>query len=117
MWAFGVLLWEMYSGTRPWAGMAGITIIHNLTIKRRTLELPATSTPAFKVAIGPAPAQLVARSRLHLYLLALEDLPLCMLYLPQRVAVTCLPLAYFVEYWHLHMWLQHFPDWLLVCCI
>ena len=49
VWAFGVLLWEMYSGTRPWAGMAGITIIHNLTIKKRTLELPANSTPAFKV--------------------------------------------------------------------
>ena len=58
MWAFGVLLWEMYSGTRPWAGMAGITIIHNLTIKKRTLELPATSNPAFKVGCaacsGPA---------------------------------------------------------------
>ena len=52
VWAFGVLLWEMYSGTRPWAGMAGITIIHNLTIKKRTLELPANSTPAFKVGCG-----------------------------------------------------------------
>ena len=118
MWAFGVLLWEMYSGVRPWAGMAGITIIHNLTIKKRTLELPANSTPAFKVGCGACSCPAGCYSGLHLYLLAKRDPLLRMLYnLPQWVAVPCLPLACFVGCWHLHLWLQHlpFPGWVLVC--
>ena len=37
MYAFGVLLWEMYSGKRPWAGLLQMQVIFAVTIRRRRL--------------------------------------------------------------------------------
>ncbi|KAK9814720.1 hypothetical protein WJX72_010481 [[Myrmecia] bisecta] len=39
--AFGVLLWEMWMGQRPWQGVQGLTIIHMLAIQKKTLQFSA----------------------------------------------------------------------------
>lgn len=41
VYAFGVLLWEMYTGKRPWAGMLQMQVIFAVTIRRRKLAFPA----------------------------------------------------------------------------
>jgi PAS domain-containing protein len=46
--AFGVLLWEMYSGQRPWAGMLQMQIIFNITVQKKQLEFPADTPANFK---------------------------------------------------------------------
>jgi PAS domain-containing protein len=46
--AFGVLLWEMYTGQRPWAGMLQMQIIFNITVQKKQLEFPADTPQKFK---------------------------------------------------------------------
>jgi len=43
--AFGVLLWEMYTGQRPWSGLNPMQIIFHLTLRKKKLQFPA-HTPA-----------------------------------------------------------------------
>lgn len=48
MWAFGVLLWEMFTGTRAWAGLLHAQIMCQVTVMGQSLELPASAPPAFQ---------------------------------------------------------------------
>ncbi|KAK9790562.1 hypothetical protein WJX73_005557 [Symbiochloris irregularis] len=45
VYAYGVILWEMLTGRRPWAGMLQMQVIFHVTIHNKTLEFPE-STPA-----------------------------------------------------------------------
>jgi len=45
VYAFGVLLWEMYTGQRPWSGLNPMQIIFHLTLRKKKLQFPA-HTPA-----------------------------------------------------------------------
>ena len=47
--SFGVLLWEMYTGQRPWAGMLQMQIIFNVTVQKKQLEFPADAPEKIKV--------------------------------------------------------------------
>ena len=38
VYAFGVLLWEMWNGVRAWAGMHQLQVIFNTTVKNKRLE-------------------------------------------------------------------------------
>lgn len=49
--AFGVLLWEMFSGQRPWGGMLQMQIIFNITVQKKKLEFPP-DTPKFFQDLG-----------------------------------------------------------------
>lgn len=40
VYAFGVLLWEMLTGKRPWAGLLQMQVIFAVTIRRRRLAFP-----------------------------------------------------------------------------
>ncbi|GFR46705.1 hypothetical protein Agub_g8325 [Astrephomene gubernaculifera] len=44
--AFGVLLWQMYTGLRPWAGMNHGQIIYNVGMKNVQLIFPPGTPPA-----------------------------------------------------------------------
>ncbi|GIL66467.1 hypothetical protein Vafri_20001 [Volvox africanus] len=44
--AFGVLLWQMYTGLRPWAGMNHGQIIYNVGMKNVQLLFPPGTPPA-----------------------------------------------------------------------
>ena len=44
--AFGVLLWEMNQGKRPWAGLLQMQVIFAVTIRRRRLSFPAGAREA-----------------------------------------------------------------------
>ena len=46
MYAFGVLLWEMLTGKRPWAGLLQMQVIFAVTIRRRRLAFPAGAREA-----------------------------------------------------------------------
>ncbi len=46
MFAFGVLLWQMYTGLRPWAGMNHGQIIYNVGMKNVQLLFPPGTPPA-----------------------------------------------------------------------
>jgi O-methyltransferase involved in polyketide biosynthesis len=48
VYAFGVLLWEMYTGRRPWAGLLQMQVIFAVTVRRARLALPA-STRVFEL--------------------------------------------------------------------
>ncbi|KAK9808830.1 hypothetical protein WJX72_004554 [[Myrmecia] bisecta] len=45
VYAFGVLLWEMYTGQRPWGGLLQMQIIFHVTIQNKKLEFPADAPP------------------------------------------------------------------------
>ncbi len=45
--AFGVLCWEMYTGSRAWSGMHCTQIVIAVTIRQRRLTLPPDAPPAF----------------------------------------------------------------------
>ncbi|DBB02594.1 hypothetical protein WJX82_002554 [Trebouxia sp. C0006] len=51
VYAFGVLLWEMYTGQRPWSGLNPMQIIFHLTLRKKKLQFPA-HTPAQLQALG-----------------------------------------------------------------
>ncbi len=40
VYAFGVLLWEMWTGSRPWSGLLQMQVIFHVTIQRKRLEFP-----------------------------------------------------------------------------
>ncbi|BDA44406.1 probable mitogen-activated protein kinase kinase kinase 11 at C-terminar half [Coccomyxa sp. Obi] len=42
VYAFGVLLWEMCTGKRPWAGLMQMQVIFHVTIQNKSLEFPST---------------------------------------------------------------------------
>lgn len=45
VYAFGVLLWEMYTGSRPWPGMSHGQVIQAVSVEHRKLFVPS-DTPA-----------------------------------------------------------------------
>jgi hypothetical protein len=45
----GVLLWEMYTGLRPWSGMMQMQVIFNITVLHTTLVFPEDTPAALKV--------------------------------------------------------------------
>lgn len=45
VYAYGVLLWELFVGDRPWAGLRQMQIIQNVSVDKVALEWPA-GTPA-----------------------------------------------------------------------
>ena len=51
--AFGVLLWEMFTGQRPWAGLRHVQIITHKMRNGSQLKWPPNVFPAFKVSSVP----------------------------------------------------------------
>ena len=49
VWAFGVLLWEMYSGQRAWAGMSYTQVMQAVGYEQRGPEWPDQAPNALKV--------------------------------------------------------------------
>ncbi len=47
--AFGVLLWEMLTGARPWAGLRHVQIITHKMRNGSQLKWPSDVYPAYKV--------------------------------------------------------------------
>lgn len=47
VYAFGVLLWEMYTASRAWAGMQYAQIVCQVTALQSSLPVPETAPPAF----------------------------------------------------------------------
>lgn len=45
--AFGVLLWEMFTGQRPWGGMLQMQIIFNITVQKKKLDFPPDTPKPF----------------------------------------------------------------------
>jgi len=43
--SFGVIIWEIYTGALPWAGMHPTQIIFVVTVEKRLLSIPAQSPP------------------------------------------------------------------------
>lgn len=41
VYSFGVLLWSICTGQRPWEGLTQAVVIHEVCVKRRQLEFPA----------------------------------------------------------------------------
>ncbi|KAA6420291.1 MAG: kinase, partial [Trebouxia sp. A1-2] len=48
VYAFGVVLWEMYTGQRPWAGMRHAQIVHTICGLEQQLEFPYGTPARFK---------------------------------------------------------------------
>lgn len=51
VYSFGVILWELYCGHRPYAGMSHGQIIHQIT-SGKALELPNKSPPGLKELVA-----------------------------------------------------------------
>jgi hypothetical protein len=49
--AFGVLMWEMLTGARPWAGLRHVQIITHKMRNGSQLKWPSDVYPAYKVAL------------------------------------------------------------------
>ena len=55
VWAFGVLLWEMFSGQRAWAGMSYTQVMQAVGYEQRGPEWPASAPPALAVSALQVP--------------------------------------------------------------
>ena len=49
VYAFGVVLWEMYTAQRPWAGMRQAQIVHTVCSLNQQLEFPYGTPAPFEV--------------------------------------------------------------------
>ena len=49
VYAFGVLLWEMYTGQRPWSGLGQMQVIFHLTQRKKRLQFPSGTPPQLQV--------------------------------------------------------------------
>jgi len=49
VYAFGVLLWEMYTGQRPWSGLGQMQVIFHLTQRKKRLQFPSDTPPQLQV--------------------------------------------------------------------
>jgi serine/threonine protein kinase len=52
VYSFGVIIWEMFSGELPWAGMPAMNIAIVVTQERRLLEIPPGSPPEIKALLA-----------------------------------------------------------------
>ena len=50
VYAFGVVLWEMYTAQRPWAGMRQAQIVHTVCSLGQQLEFPYGTPSRFEVS-------------------------------------------------------------------
>lgn len=48
VYAFGVLLYEMYCGQHPWAGLHMAQIVYAVTIERQLLQMPEEAPESFR---------------------------------------------------------------------
>ena len=53
VYSFGVLLWELYTGQRPWAGLRHAKIVVKVTLEGRQLDFPFGTPQRFKVPHSP----------------------------------------------------------------
>lgn len=58
VYAFGVVLWEMYTAQRPWAGMRQAQIVHTVCSLGQQLEFPYGTPDRFEVSHLSPPAGL-----------------------------------------------------------
>ena len=58
VYAFGVVLWEMYTAQRPWAGMRQAQIVHTVCSLGQQLEFPYGTPDRFEVSHVSPPAGL-----------------------------------------------------------
>lgn len=58
VYAFGVLLVEMYVGERSFAGMRQPQIIHSIAVLKKHPELPASAPPFLQVGLLQTPREL-----------------------------------------------------------
>ena len=49
VYAFGVLLWEMYTGQRPWSGLGQMQVIFHLTQRKKKLQFPSDTPSQLQV--------------------------------------------------------------------
>ena len=49
MYSYGVLLFEMYCGTRAWAGLSVPQVLSAVAVHGRKPQLPASTPPEFAV--------------------------------------------------------------------
>lgn len=50
VYAFGVVLWEMYTAQRPWAGMRQAQIVHTVCSLGQQLDFPYGTPDRFEVS-------------------------------------------------------------------
>ncbi|KAF5842686.1 kinase-like domain-containing protein [Dunaliella salina] len=48
VYSFGVLLWQMYTGSRPYAGLRQAVVIDNVCNKKQRLQWPQSTPPAYR---------------------------------------------------------------------
>ena len=56
VWSFGVLLWEMYSGQRAWAGMSYTQVMQAVGYEQRGPEWAQTTPTALAVGLARTPS-------------------------------------------------------------
>src|SRR5688572_9167166 len=54
VWMFGVLLWEIFVGTKPWSNMQSWEISHAVCKEKRVLEPPLTVPPRIRRIMAEA---------------------------------------------------------------
>jgi len=67
VYAFGVVLWEMYTGQRPWAGMRHAQIVHTICGLDQQLEFPYGTPARFEVSQLHSPPSMTRTHSLRVF--------------------------------------------------
>ena len=51
VYAFGVVLFELYTADRPWSGLRHAEVLHRVAVKKEQLQLPTNAPQAFQVCM------------------------------------------------------------------
>lgn len=50
VYAFGVVLYELFTADRPWSGLRHAEVLHRVAVKREQLQLPTNAPQPFQVS-------------------------------------------------------------------
>lgn len=49
VYAFGVVLFELFTADRPWSGLRHAEVLHRVAVKKEQLQLPSNAPQPFQV--------------------------------------------------------------------
>lgn len=74
VYAYGVLLYELFTAERPWNGLRHAEVLHKVAVKKERLQLPEDTPQLFKVSSSDCMSSCTSLIALPLHRLDVHDM-------------------------------------------